>query len=67
MNEDDKELMAQYGITSVTKMVYCYKQYKYSNLADAVRYAMHDNNLGKRSDSILSTKAERAENNHRNV
>jgi hypothetical protein len=39
MREDDKALMARYGITCAPKMMYFYKQYRYENLTDALRYA----------------------------
>jgi hypothetical protein len=42
MSEEDKRLMDQYGITCKPKMVYFYKQYRYENLADAIRYAESD-------------------------
>jgi hypothetical protein len=42
MNEEDKTLMAQYGITGTPKMMYFYKQYRYENLVDALNYARID-------------------------
>lgn len=39
MSEDDKALMAQYGITSEPKLIYCYKEHRYDNLKDAVNFA----------------------------
>ena len=42
MNEEDKTLMAQYGITGTPKMMYFYKQYRYENFADALSYAESD-------------------------
>lgn len=39
MSEDDKAMMAQYGITSEPKLVYCYKEHRYDYLKDAVNYA----------------------------
>jgi hypothetical protein len=42
LSEEDKTLMDQYGITCTPKMVYFYKQYRYENLADALRYAESD-------------------------
>ena len=39
MNEEDKTLMAQYGITGTPKMMYFYKEYRYENLSDALHYA----------------------------
>lgn len=42
MSIEDKTLMNRYGITSTPKMVYFYKQFRYENLTDAVRYAESD-------------------------
>ena len=42
MNEEDKTLMAQYGITGTPKMMYFHKQYRYENLVDALNYARID-------------------------
>ena len=42
MNEEDKTLMAKYGITGAPKMMYSCKQYRYENLADALNYAWID-------------------------
>jgi hypothetical protein len=42
MNEEDKTLMAQYGIAGSPKMMYFYKQYRYENLVDALNYARID-------------------------
>jgi len=42
MSEEAKTSMDQYGITRTSKMVYFYKQYRYENLADALRYAESD-------------------------
>jgi hypothetical protein len=42
MNEEDKTLMAQYGISGTPKMMYFYKQYRYENLVDALNYARID-------------------------
>lgn len=39
MSEEDKILMAQYDITSESKLVYSYKQNRYENLKDAVNFA----------------------------
>ncbi|MGD8885594.1 MAG: hypothetical protein PVF34_08215 [Gammaproteobacteria bacterium] len=39
MSEDDKALMAQYGITSEPKLVFCYKEHRYDKLQDAVNFA----------------------------
>jgi hypothetical protein len=42
MNEQDKKLMAEYGITSTIKAVYQYKDYRYERLSDALSYARSD-------------------------
>ncbi len=42
MSEQDKTLMAEYGITSSVKTVYFYKEYRYDRLADAASYAKSD-------------------------
>jgi hypothetical protein len=39
MTEEDTTLMEQYGITSASKMMYFYKEYRYENLSDALHYA----------------------------
>lgn len=39
MNEEDKALMAQYDITSESKIVYSYKQHCYEKLSDAVNFS----------------------------
>jgi hypothetical protein len=42
MNEQDKKLMAEYGITSTVKKVYRHKEYRYDRLSDALSYARID-------------------------
>jgi len=42
MSEQDKTLMAEYGITSTVKKVYTYKEYRYDRLSDALSYARTD-------------------------
>ena len=42
MSEQDKMLMAEYGITSTVKKVYRYKEYRYDRLSDALSYARTD-------------------------
>ena len=42
MSEQDKKLMAEYGITSTVKQVYRYKEYRYDRLSDALSYARSD-------------------------
>ena len=39
ITEEDRTLMGQYGITSASKMMYFYKEYRYENLSDALHYA----------------------------
>ena len=51
MSNEDKALMAKYGITCEPKMHYFYMQYRYDNINDALRYAeietnrVHENSL----------------------
>ena len=42
MNAKDKELMEKYDITSASKTVYFYKEYKYGDLNSAIKYAEHE-------------------------
>ena len=42
MHDKDKQTMEAHGITSATRNVYFYKEYKYDRLDDAVRYAEID-------------------------
>jgi hypothetical protein len=42
MSEQDKTLMAEYGITSTVKKVYQYKKFQYDKLSDALSYARTD-------------------------
>lgn len=42
ISSEEKTLMIELGITSSTKPVYFYKQHRYENLADAVRYAKRE-------------------------
>lgn len=39
MDEHDKKLMTQYGITAETKILFHYDGYRYERLTDAVKYA----------------------------
>lgn len=39
MDEQDKKLMAEYGITAENKVIFHYGCYRYERLADAVNYA----------------------------
>lgn len=42
MNKKDKALMEKHDITSMSRKVFFYKDFKYENLKSAVRYAEHD-------------------------
>lgn len=42
MTEDNSKTMDDHGITSETRNVYHYKEFRYERLADAVRYAKID-------------------------
>ena len=42
MSEQDKMLMAEYGITSTVKKVYRYRDYRYDRLSDALSFARND-------------------------
>lgn len=42
MSEQDKMLMAEYGITSTVKKVYRYKDCRYDRLSDALSFARND-------------------------
>ncbi|WP_455196964.1 hypothetical protein [Kaarinaea lacus] len=42
MSEDDKALMAQYGITAEAITIYSYKEHRYEKLQDAVNFAQLD-------------------------
>jgi hypothetical protein len=42
LTEEEKLLMERYGINSTQKTFYLYKQYRYENLNDALRYAEID-------------------------
>ena len=42
MSEQDKTLMAEYGITSSPKTVYFYREFRYDRLSDALAYAKTD-------------------------
>ncbi len=39
MDEHERELMAQYGITAETRTVFLFEGYRYERLTDAVNYA----------------------------
>lgn len=39
---EENQLMEHYGITCVQKKVYLYKDFRYDNLKDALRYAEFD-------------------------
>jgi len=42
MSEDDKAIMAQYGITAEVSTIYSYKEHRYEKLSDAVNFARLD-------------------------
>ena len=42
MNEVEKNLMQVYGITSIQKVLYLYKEFRYERLEDALLYAEID-------------------------
>ena len=42
MNKQDKILMEMYNITSSTRTVFFYKDFKYDRLVQAVKYAQHE-------------------------
>ena len=42
MNDKDKGLIDQYGITCESKIIYRYKEHRYENIKDAVNYAKLD-------------------------
>jgi hypothetical protein len=44
MNKQDKQLMEKFGITSATRTVFFYKEFKYDSLENALKYAKHDTN-----------------------
>lgn len=46
MNEDNKALMAQFGITTESKTIYCYKEHRYDRLEDAVNFAKLESQPG---------------------
>ena len=53
MDEHDNSLMAQYGITAETKVLFHYDGYRYERLADAVNYArLQQTQLNNDSTSI---------------
>jgi len=46
MSEQDKMLMAEFGITSTVKEEYRYKEHRYDRLSDALSYARTDTQRG---------------------
>ena len=50
MHDKDKQTMETHGITSATRNVYFYKEYKYDRLEDAVRYAEIDARRARKTD-----------------
>lgn len=47
MNDSERSVMAEYGITCETRRVFHYKQYKYDRLDDALRFARADTGQAK--------------------
>jgi hypothetical protein len=45
MNKKDKVQMEKYDITSSTREVFFYKDFKYDKLDQAVKYAQHEENI----------------------
>ncbi|MEJ2212789.1 MAG: hypothetical protein P8Y20_01670 [Gammaproteobacteria bacterium] len=45
MSKQEEKLMTEYGITSSTKTVYFYKEYRYGRFSDALSYAKSDKKL----------------------
>ena len=43
MSEEDSVLLAQYGITTESITIYVYKQHRYSDAKDAIKYARLEN------------------------
>lgn len=58
MNEEDKALMALYGIKCIPKMMYFYKQYRYDNLKDALRYAEIDTKRDQKNTLLTPSESE---------
>jgi hypothetical protein len=56
MTEENRTLMGQYGITSTSKMMYFYKQYRYEKLSDALHYAKGETK--RTQNNILRTSTE---------
>ena len=56
MSDEEKTLMAQYGITGELKMIYSYKQHRYENINDAINFAKIDTNHDQ--DNKLQIKTE---------
>ena len=52
MTKNDKQAMDAHGITSKSRDVYYYKDFKYERLADAVRYATIDADRSGREGEI---------------
>lgn len=54
MDEHDNSLMAQYGITAETKVLFHYDGYRYERLADAVNYARLQQTPSKDDDASIA-------------
>ena len=50
MSEDDQKLMAEYGITAETRIVFHFQGHRYERLDDAVNYARVTADRTKRED-----------------
>lgn len=57
MNEENKRLMAKYGITCEPKMIYSYKQHRYENVEQAINFARID--AKRDQEDILQTTTEK--------
>ena len=51
MDDEDKRVMAEHGITARTRHVFLYKEFKYDRLEDAVRYAKLDAKRSQQADA----------------
>jgi hypothetical protein len=52
MTEEEKQLLEKHGIKCTQKTIYHYKQYRYENLNDAIRYAEIDSQRGRENTSL---------------
>lgn len=56
MSEENKTLMAQYGITCEPKLIYSYKQHRYENVEQAINFARIDTNRDQENSLHTATK-----------